>query len=147
MISAGFGFSDFIQRYGVERRIYTSGRSKSMLDPFQPEREEDVARLREIQERVHEGFIEHVRKRREGKLADDDDLFTGAIWVGEGAREVGLVDGIGHLVPTMKERYGDKVRFMVYERRRTIFGRLGVALTESVAGALEERLGFARYGL
>ena len=147
VISAGFGFHDLIQRHGVERRVYTSGRSKSMLDPFRPEKEEDVARLRALQEEIHEGFIKQVRYRREGKLASGDDLFTGDIWVGDGARRVGLVDGIGHLVPTMKERYGDKVRFIVYQRRRPFLDRLGVGLSETLSGAVEERLAFARYGL
>ena len=147
VISATFGFHEFIQRHGVERRVYTAGRSKSMLDPFRPEKEEDVARLKELQEEIHQSFIEHVRRRRDGKLAPDDGLFSGQIWVGDGARRVGLVDGIGHLVPTMKERYGDKVRFVVYQKRKPFLGRLGLALTDGVAGVIDERLAFARYGL
>ena len=147
VISAGFGFHDFIQRHGVERRVYTSGRSKSMLDPFRPEQPEDVARLKELQEQIHESFIEQVRTRRNGKLAEDDALYSGQIWVGEGARQKGLVDGIGHLVPMMKERYGEAVRFRVYERRRGLFNRLGMTLVEHLVSAIEDRIGFARFGL
>jgi ClpP class serine protease len=147
VISAGFGFHEFIQRHGVERRVHTAGRSKSMLDPFRPEKEEDVARLGELQEQIHESFIGQVRRRRSGKLADDDALFSGQVWVGEGARRVGLVDGIGHLVPTMKERYGDRVRFILYDRRRPFLARIGVSVADSVASTLEERVAYARYGL
>ncbi len=147
VISAGFGFHEFIQRHGVERRVYTAGRSKSMLDPFRPEQEDDVVRLKHLQEQIHESFIDHVRRRRDGKLSDDDGLFTGQVWVGDGARRVGLVDGVGHLVPTMKKRYGDKVRFMVYQRRKPFLSRLGMALSDGVASALAERISFARFGL
>ena len=147
VVSAGFGFHDFIGRHGVERRIHTSGRSKSMLDPFRPEREEDVARLKRIQEQVHEAFIAHVRRRRGSRLSEGDDLFTGEVWVGDEARELGLVDGIGHLVPTMRDRFGKNVRFLTYERRRGLFPRLGMRLSDGLWSALDERLGFARFGL
>ena len=147
VISAGFGFHEFIERHGVERRVYTSGRSKSMLDPFRPEKDEDVERLKHLQEQIHESFIDHVRRRRDGKLAEDEALFSGQIWVGDGARRMGLVDGVGHLVPKMKERYGDKVRFIVYHRRKPFLARLGMALSDGVAAALAERIAFARFGL
>lgn len=147
VISASFGFHEFIQRHGVERRVHTAGRSKSMLDPFRPEKEEDVVRLKELQEEIHRTFIDQVRRRRQGKLPDDDSLFTGQVWVGDGARRVGLVDGIGHIVPTMKERYGDKVRFAVYQRRKPFLGRLGLSLADGISAAAEERVAFARYGL
>ncbi|WP_093417771.1 S49 family peptidase [Tranquillimonas alkanivorans] len=147
VISAGFGFNKFINRYGIERRVYTAGESKSLLDPFQPEKADDVARLEELQEQIHAGFIRHVRDRRGARLAARDDLFTGEIWVGEQAREVGLIDGIGHLVPTMKERFGDKVRFSVYQQRRPLLGRFGMGLLHSALGEIEDRAGFARYGL
>jgi serine protease SohB len=147
VISAGFGFHEFLERNGVERRVYTSGRSKSMLDPFRPEKAEDVARLKDLQEQIHESFIDHVKRRRNGKLADDDSLFSGQIWVGEGARRMGLVDGIGHLVPKMRERYGRKVRFIVYHRRKPLLARLGVSISDGLAAALAERIAFSRYGL
>ena len=131
---------------GIERRVYTAGESKSMLDPFKPEKEEDVARLKRILEEIHETFKEQVRGRREGKL-DGEDLFTGEIWVGKKAIEVGLADGIGHLVPEMKIRYGDKVKIRRFGRRRPLLGRLGAQVVDDTVAALEERAAYARFGL
>ena len=147
VVSAGFGFHEFIGRHGIERRLHTAGRSKAFLDPFRPEQEEDVERLKAIQHEVHARFIDHVRARRGARLVEDDRLFTGEIWIGEKAREVGLVDGIGHVVPKMKERFGRNVRFLPYERRRTLWSRMGMRLVEGLWSGVEERAGFARFGL
>jgi serine protease SohB len=146
VISAGFGFSDFIARHGVERRVYTAGTSKSMLDPFQPEKPEDVARLKELQGQIHDSFIVHVRDRRGAKLAEGD-LFTGEIWVGAKSVEIGLADGVGHLVPKMKEVFGDKVRFAVYQQRRPFLSRFGMGLMGDALAQIEERAHYARFGL
>ncbi|MFV0360255.1 S49 family peptidase [Tropicimonas sp.] len=147
VISASFGLQDFIARHGVERRVHTAGRSKSFLDPFQPEKEEDVARLATLQEQIHAGFIDQVKSRRGDRLAATGDLFTGDVWVGSSAVEVGLADAVGHLVPVMKERYGDKVRFAVHGPRRSLLRRLGFSVVSEVTGAMEERALMARYGL
>lgn len=147
VISAGFGAHVFLQRQGIERRVYTAGKSKSMLDPFRPESEEDVARLNKLLGQLHETFINQVKTGRGAKLADNPDLFTGEIWVGQGAVDVGLADHIGHLVPAMKERFGDKVKFRRYEQRRPFLSRFGAKLTDDALGAIEERAEFARYGL
>ncbi|RVT87290.1 S49 family peptidase [Rhodobacteraceae bacterium CCMM004] len=147
VISAGFGLHELIARHGIERRVYTAGRSKSMLDPFRPEQDEDVARLRRLQDQIHDAFIAQVKRRRGDRLADDPELFTGEIWVGEKAREVGLIDGIGHLVPAIKARFGDKVRLNRYQQRRPFFGRLAGAAAASVAASIEERAAYARFGL
>ena len=147
VISASFGFHDAIGRIGVERRVYTAGRSKSFLDPFQPEKDEDVTRLKDLQEQIHGNFIDHVKDRRAGKLSDDIDYFNGDIWVGRRAVEVGLADGIGHLVPEMKKRYGDKTKFAVYGPRRSFLRRIGLDAMAGLSGALEERALWARYGL
>ncbi len=147
VISAGFGFQDLISRYGVERRVHTSGRSKSMLDPFQPEKAEDVERLKSIQEQIHETFIDQVKSRRGAKLQDNPDLFTGEFWVGETAVGLGLADGIGHVVPKMKELWGDKVRLVPFQQRRPFWNRLGTALTHDVINHVEERAALARFGL
>lgn len=147
VISAGFGLHDLIGRYGVERRVYTSGRSKSQLDPFQPENPEDVARLRSLQDQVHQNFIAQVKARRGDRLAQDDSLFTGEFWVGTRAVDLGLADGLGHLVPMMKDRYGDKVRFRAYGPRRPLLARFGLSLVHEVMAGAEERALYARYGI
>jgi signal peptide peptidase SppA len=147
VISAGFGFQDLIAKVGVERRVHTAGRSKALLDPFRPERPEDVARLDRWLGQLHEVFIAQVRARRGPRLADDPDLFTGEIWIGRHAVEKGLADGIGHLVPTLKARFGDKVRLRRLVPRRPVLARLGFSVAEEAFGALEERAAFARFGL
>ncbi len=147
VISAGFGAHVFLQRQGIERRVHTAGKSKSMLDPFRPESEEDVARLNTLLGQLHDTFINQIKTSRGEKLADNPDLFTGEIWVGQAAVDVGLADAVGHLVPTMKERFGDKVKFRRYEQRRPFLARFGAQLTSDALTAIEERAEFARYGL
>lgn len=147
VISAGFGLHDFIERYGIERRVYTAGQSKSMNDPFRPEKEEDIARLKKLMEQIHENFIAHVKSRRGEKLAENDDLFTGEIWVGGKAVEVGLADGVGHLVPKMKDRFGDQVSFSVYGQKKGLLSRFGMRLADDALATLDERTAFARFGL
>ena len=146
VISAGFGFQDFIARHGVERRLYTAGKSKSMLDPFQPEKAEDVARLKEIQTQIHDNFIGYVKERRGARLGDED-LFTGEIWVGRAAVDKGLADGVGHVVPKMKEIFGDKVRLVPFQQRRPLLARFGASLGDDLLGVVEERAARARFGL
>ena len=147
VISAGFGAHELLARNGVERRVHTAGKSKSFLDPFRPERPEDVARLEGWLEEMHDYFIDHVKTRRGAKLADDPDLFTGEIWIGARAVEKGLADGIGHLVPTLKARFGDKMRLRRHARKRPLLSRFGAALAQDALGGIEERAGFARFGL
>ena len=147
VIAASFGAQDFIARHGIERRVHTAGRSKSMLDPFRPEKPEDVARLHRLLGQIHTTFIALVQARRGARLASDADLFTGEVWVGQEAVDLGLADGIGHLVPTLKDRYGKDVKFMVYGPKRSLLQRFGMALADDVIGMVEERALFARYGL
>lgn len=147
VISAGFGAHMFLQKQGIERRVHTAGKSKSMLDPFRPENPEDVARLTRLLGQLHENFITHVQTRREGKLAQNPDLFTGEVWIGASAVEVGLADGVGHLVPKMKELYGDKVKFRRYDQKRPMIPCLGVQMVQGALTEIEERAEFARYGL
>ena len=118
VFSAGFGFQDLIAKYGVERRVYTAGKSKSTNDPFKPEKPADVKRLNALLGQIHETFIEHVKSRRGAKLTQDTSIFTGDFWIGQEGIELGLADGIGHLVPVMKERFGDKVKFNTYAQKR-----------------------------
>ncbi len=147
VISAGFGLSEFIERYGVERRVHTAGNSKSFLDPFRPEKEEDIARLKDILEELHTYFIDHVKARRGETLADNDELFTGRVWVGDRAIEQGLADRVGHLIPVMKDRYGDKVKFRVFGQRRSLLSRIGASVVNDTVHAIEERAAYARFGL
>lgn len=147
VISAGFGGHVFLERQGFERRVYTAGKSKSTLDPFKPEKKEDIARLKSILEGMHGSFIDHVKGRRGQKLPEDQDLFTGEFWRGEQGVDLGLVDGIGHIVPKLKELYGDDVRFARYGRKRGLFQRFGASMAEDALGFVEERAAFARFGL
>lgn len=112
VIYSGFGFSDLLERYGIERRLHTIGERKGMLDPFSDERPEDVERLRELHESVFDSFRDYVRERRKGRLkAPENELFTGDIWTGRQALEIGLVDGLGEMRSEMRRRFGERVRF------------------------------------
>jgi signal peptide peptidase SppA len=161
VLSAGFGFQDFIARYGIERRVHTSGRRKLILDPFEPERPEDVEKLKAIQGEIHEAFRELVRERRGDRLtAGEETLFEGEFWTGAKGKELGLVDGLGHLRPVLREAYGKKVRLRVVpvergwlRRRMGMTAPLGEGWPEAeefALGALaaaEERALWQRFGL
>ena len=162
VIFAGFGFQDLIARYGVERRVHTAGTNKSMLDPFRPEKPEDVERLLRAQGEIHAAFIDAVRARRAGALkAPEDELFTGEFWTGKRALELGLIDGIGDVRSVMRERYGERVRLVVvgprtgWVRRRAGLtdtarawdGGLADDLVDGALAAIERRALWARFGL
>ena len=136
-----------MERYGIERRVYTAGKDKSMLDPFRPEREEDVVRIKELQKQIHKNFKDHITARRGDKLPTDQDLFTGEIWVGEQAIEVGLVDAVGHVLPVLKDRYGDKVRLRVSSTKRSIFQRFGIGPSGNILSSIEDKALWGRFGL
>ena len=97
VVGGSFGFDKLIAKLGIERRLYTSGEHKAMLDPFLPENAEDVERLKKLQREIHDDFIALVKSRRGGKLAGDDSLFSGEYWTGRRALDLGLVDAIGDL--------------------------------------------------
>lgn len=153
VISAGFGFTELIGRFGIERRVHVTGARKGMLDPFRTETPEDVATLKAVQEDIHERFKAFVRARRGARLkADDATLFGGEIWSGRRAVELGLIDGLGDLRAVMRARFGDKVRL------RSVVGAGGwlrrvirVGEREDWAARLlaaaEERALWSRYGL
>jgi signal peptide peptidase SppA len=156
VISAGFGLSEVIKRLGIERRLYTAGTRKSLLDPFLPADPADVERLTGLQQDIHRAFKEHVRRRRVGKIDDaDESLFDGRVLTGHMAAERGLIDGIGELRAIMRARYGDKVRLrpVMAERRRPIWSRLPFGSREPLAAITdlaewaEARLLWARFGL
>ncbi|HET7410377.1 MAG TPA: S49 family peptidase [Paracoccaceae bacterium] len=147
VIAASFGFHDAISKLGVERRVHTSGEQKSFWDPFRPEREEDVERLLRLQHAIHRQFVAWVTLRRGNRLSDGRELFNGEFWDGEEAHRLGLVDGIGHLAPVMKARFGDKTRFRIFTRKRPLFSRFGLAGADTLADELQTRGLFARFGL
>jgi serine protease SohB len=147
VISAGFGASVLLARQGIERRVHTAGKSKSMLDPFRPEKEEDVVRLQGLLDTLHTTFIDQVKERRGDKLDLSEELFTGDVWLAQRGIELGLIDGIGHLKSKMKERFGDKVQFRRYGLRRPFLGRLGAQVVDDTIAGLEERAAYARFGL
>jgi signal peptide peptidase SppA len=156
VISASFGFPKLLERIGVERRVHTAGEKKMMLDPFQPERKDDVAHLESLQQDVHEAFIDLVKSRRGSALADDPDLFSGAFWSGDRAVALGLADQVGELRTLLKERYGKDVRIKTIAIERSLWrrrlGRLAVndrtfRVLDAAIGMIEERLLWNRFGL
>lgn len=147
VISAGFGAPEALAKYGVERRVHTAGKSKSQLDPFKKENPADVKKLKGWLGNIHETFIAHVKARRGARLSDNPDLFTGEIFVGAQGVEAGLVDGIGHLAPMMKERFGDKIKFRRYGQKKPLLARFGAQIVGDTVAGLEERAAFARFGL
>lgn len=147
VISASFGLHEAIGKLGIERRVHTAGKDKSMLDPFRPERPEDISRLKDLQAQIHQSFIAHVSKRRGDRLTGDQDVFTGEFWVGQRGIDLGLADGIGHLVPKMKELYGDKVKFASMGPKRGLLQRFGADLGHSVIAGVEDQALWSRYGL
>ncbi len=158
VVTAGFGFVDAMRKIGVERRVYTSGDAKVILDPFQPEKPDDVERLKAIQEEVHDHFIEIVRTRRGEVLAKDrdSDIFSGQFWSGKTAVSLGLADRAGDIRSVLRERYGEKVRLKLFSTERTLFGTrrgvglggaIGAAVAERRLGELDERALWERYRL
>jgi serine protease SohB len=161
VIGASFGFQDAMKKFGVERRIYTAGEHKSSLDPFLPENPEDVARLKGIQQQIHESFIELVKASRGAKLAGPEKtLFSGEYWAGGQAMEYGLVDRIGDLRSVLRQRFGEDVRMPLISSERGLFGRRVQGIggrvedvwnhsgwAEDIVSAVEARTIWARFGL
>lgn len=161
VVSAGFGFQDAMKRLGIERRVYTQGRHKAILDPFKPEDPEDVERLKLLQQDIFQDFKDHVRERRGKRLkGDDDTLFNGDVWTGGRAKEMGLVDGLGDLRTVLRDRFGERVRLRtVGTSKRWFRRRLGFALdspdgldsheafVNGIVNAMEARALWARYGI
>lgn len=148
VVGALFGFTGAMEKLGVERRVYAAGEHKVRLDPFRPERVEDVVWVKDLQARIHDAFIDLVKTRRGAKLSEAKDLFQGDVWVGAEAVSLGLVDAIGHVRPVLREKYGDKVRVRVIAQPRGLLGgRLATAFADAALDALESRLHWARFGL
>ena len=158
VVSAGFGFEGAIEKLGVTRRVYTAGKRKVMLDPFQPEHEDDIAHLKSLQQDIHDQFIALVKSCRGTKLqADDDTLFSGAFWTGTRAIELGLVDKIGEVRGVLKSRFGEKAEIKLIEPKRSLLGmsggangvsaRLAEASIDHLIDIAEEKTARSRFGL
>jgi serine protease SohB len=161
VVGGSFGFNRLIEKIGIERRLYTSGDHKAMLDPFLPEKPDDVERLKALQREIHEFFIGLVKESRGAKLSGSEpDLFSGEYWIGSRALALGLVDRIGDLRGVLRERFGKDVSTPLVAADRGFFGRRipGVGaglgglldrpgLADEVISALEARALWARYGL
>jgi len=162
VVGGSFGFQELIRRIGVERRLYTAGEHKAMLDPFLPENSEDVARVKALQREIHAIFIALVKKSRGARLKGADDvLFTGEYWAGETSVSLGLADAIGDLRSTLRGRYGDKVLMPIIApatgllsgllgRKSAGAGTLGnldtIGLPDELISALETRAIWAKFG-
>ncbi|MFB2549504.1 S49 family peptidase [Ensifer soli] len=157
VVSGGFGFPELLKKIGVERRVYTAGENKVILDPFQPEKERDVEFLKGLQLDIHDVFIAMVKERRGPRLAQDADLFSGMFWTGRRGLDLGLVDGLGDMRGELRRRYGDAVRLELVSPPRGFLGRrqpgAGLmagampAAISALAEAAEERALWSRYGL
>jgi len=162
VVGGSFGFSKLIDKLGIERRLYTSGDHKAMLDPFLPEKPDDVDRLKSVQREIHEGFIDLVKQSRGTRLqGQEKTLFSGEYWTGSKAIELGLADALGDLRGTLRARFGDDVLTPLVAPARGWFGRVqpgvgaadfdnllrGDDFVEQIISALEARALWARYGL
>ena len=160
VVGGSFGFDGLIAKLGIERRLYTSGKNKAMLDPFLPENPDDVARLKELQNEIHLMFIGLVKRSRGAKLnGAEDELFSGAYWTGQRSVALGLSDAIGDLRSVLRARFGDKVRTQLIAppaglgallgRRAGGTSEMGALISEApeaMISALEARAIWARYG-
>ena len=162
VITATFGLNEMIAKIGVQRRVYTAGESKDILDPFLPEKPSDVERIKALQQDVHKTFIDLVETRRGAKLDKADvNLFTGEFWSGKRALELGLIDGLSDLRTRMREIYGDEVRLKLvmpstswFRRRRSVFAESGGfefgftpgGFAADLISAIEARALWSRFG-
>jgi signal peptide peptidase SppA len=149
VIFSSFGFVDLIKKLGVERRIYTEGKNKAILDPFMPEENENIEILKDAQRDIFESFKELVKSRRSGKLKEDEDkLFTGAFWSGKRAADFGLVDGVCDMRSKMKEKFGDKVEFIeITAKKSFIKSFFSEKVLDYFFNRIEEKAQFGRFGL
>ncbi len=161
VVGGSFGFQELIKKVGVERRLYTAGTHKAMLDPFLPENPDDVTRLKALQREIHDIFIALVKQSRGARLKGADDvLFTGEYWAGESSVSLGLADAIGDLRSTLRARYGEKVQTpLVAPAGGMLSGLLGrrspgalsgferaSSLPEEAISAMETRAIWAKFG-
>lgn len=148
VISASFGFTEAMDKIGVERRLRTAGKHKSLADPFSPETEEQAERLERLMHRLHGHFIDLVQSRRGGKLSDDEDLFSGQVFTGDEAVENGLADELADVYSKLRERFGPHVRarLMPVPKGGPLSKLIGQGAASLVA-EIDSRAAWSRYGL
>jgi len=155
VIFSGFGFVDVIKKLGVERRIYTEGKNKAILDPFMPEEQENIEILKDAQRDIFESFKDLVASRRGAKLKGDTDfhnnkIFTGAFWSGRKASELGLIDGIADMRTKMREKFGADIKFENIAVKKGFiksFFSEKSGFSGEIVSKIEEKLYFGRFGL
>ncbi|MFD1327390.1 S49 family peptidase [Mycoplana ramosa] len=162
VVSGGFGFPELLRKIGVERRVYTAGENKVILDPFKPERESDIEYLKSLQVEIHDVFIGMVKERRGPRLSSDPDLFSGLFWTGQRGLALGLIDGLADMRGEVQRRYGPNARLQLISPARGLFGRkipgvgagllagaaaeVGAAGICTLAEIAEEKALWSRYG-
>jgi len=157
VITSGFGAVEAIKKIGIERRVYSQGKNKGLLDPFLPEKKDDIKQILTIQKDLHSQFIAWVKKRRGKRLkANDEVLFNAGVWSGSKAKELGLIDGIGDYYNVMKNIFGDDIKFKDFSKKTSWFKQKFLSngsalnadyLIESLIKNIEERIIWSKYGL
>tara|TARA_R100000365_G_scaffold933_1_gene3413 strand:+ start:3720 stop:4583 length:864 start_codon:yes stop_codon:yes gene_type:complete len=154
VIMASFGFVDAIARLGIDRRLYTAGKNKSTLDPFLPEKPEDIERIKQMELDIHDVFIDYVKSRRASKITlPDDEIYTGEFWTAKRGLGMGLVDGLGDLHGTLRERFGKDVTIKSIAPKRGLLQlpNFGLSARGDIAGdviaKIEDREIWSRLGL
>lgn len=138
VVGSGFGFVEAMDKLGIERRQFTAGEHKGFLDPFQPLNSEEKKFWESVLNTTHNQFIDQVKKGRGDKLAKDDKLFSGLVWTGEQALELGLIDGLGSSSYVAREVVGheDIVDFTPQPHPfEAIIGKLGASIGQGIATA------------
>ena len=152
VIYSSFGLQEMIKKFGIQRRIYTAGKNKSILDPFVEEKKEDIERLKKIQLDLHADFIKVVKESRSSKLKKEQnqDLFTGEFWSGSKSKELGLIDGLGNADEILKEKFGENVVIKKFEKPKSWLSRKlsggDQSQIETLVQLLEERFIWQKYG-
>ena len=157
VISSGFGAVEAIKKVGIERRVYSEGKNKGLLDPFLPEKKEDILQIKKIQKDLHVQFINWIKLRRGKRLkGNDEELFNAGIWSGKKSKDLGLIDGIGDYYSVMKNIFGKEVKFKDFSKKQSWIKQRFFAekrvynsdqLIKNIINNIEERIAWSKYGL
>jgi protease-4 len=108
VVGSGFGFTGAMEKFGIERRLYTSGEHKGFLDPFSPENPEEKKFWQGVLKVTHNQFIEQVRLGRGDRLKETPDMFSGLVWSGEQAVDMGLIDGLSSTSQLVRTKFNSE---------------------------------------